>query len=141
MTESASSSNSPNWQTELAKQRNRIAADRTLLAWIRTSVALIGLGFGLERTVSKLYIGVENVSNTPAFLVKFFSLLIIGTGVVTVLVAALDYQDEMERLQRPEYYYTPRKSLGIIVAGILVFIAISIFVTIWKQTMSNLTNY
>ena len=141
MTESASSSNSPNWQTELAKQRNRIAADRTLLAWIRTSVALIGLGFGLERTVSKLYIGVENVANTPTFLVKFFSLLIIGTGVVTVLMAALDYQDEMERLQRPEYYYTPRKSLGIIVAGILVFIAISIFVTIWKQTMSNLTNY
>lgn len=135
MTESTSSSNSPNWQTELAKQRNRIAADRTLLAWIRTSVALIGIGFGLERTVSKLYLGVENVSNTPNFLVKFFSLLIIGTGVFTVLMAALDYQDEMKRLQQPDYYYTPRKSLGIIVAGILVVIAISIFLTIWRQAV------
>lgn len=129
--------NSPNWQTELAKQRNRIAADRTLLAWIRTSVALIGIGFGLERTVSKLYLGVETASVTSTHLVKLFSLLIIGAGILAVLMAALDYQSEMKRLQQPEYYYTPRQSLGTIIAGILVLIAISIFLTIWRQAIIN----
>ena len=34
---------------ELARERNREAADRTLLAWIRTSLALISFGFGIER--------------------------------------------------------------------------------------------
>ena len=34
---------------ELARERNREAADRTLLAWIRTSLAMISLGFGIER--------------------------------------------------------------------------------------------
>ena len=32
---------------ELARDRNRQAADRTLLAWIRTSLAMISLGFGI----------------------------------------------------------------------------------------------
>ena len=35
--------------TELARERNREAADRTLLAWIRTSLAMTSLGFGIER--------------------------------------------------------------------------------------------
>ena len=35
--------------TELARERNREAADRTLLAWIRTSLAMVSLGFGIER--------------------------------------------------------------------------------------------
>ncbi len=32
--------------TELARERNREAADRTLLAWIRTGLSLIGFGVG-----------------------------------------------------------------------------------------------
>lgn len=127
--------NTPNWQTELAKQRNRIAADRTLLAWIRTSMALIGIGFGLERTVNQLYLGVETVSNTPNILVEIFSLLIIGTGILAILMASFDYQNEIKRLQQPDYYYTPRQSLGIIISGLLVLIAISIFLTIWRQAI------
>ena len=43
------SSSSGNIATELAKERNRAAADRTLNSWIRTSLALIGFGFGLSK--------------------------------------------------------------------------------------------
>ncbi len=32
---------------ELAKERSRQASDRTLMAWVRTSLSLIGFGFAI----------------------------------------------------------------------------------------------
>jgi len=39
----------PALTNEPARERNREAADRTLLAWVRASLAMISLGFGIER--------------------------------------------------------------------------------------------
>ena len=36
-----------NVANEFAKERNRAAAERTLMAWIRTALSLIGFGFGI----------------------------------------------------------------------------------------------
>ena len=36
-----------NVANELAKERSRQASDRTLMAWVRTSLSLIGFGFGI----------------------------------------------------------------------------------------------
>ena len=38
-----------NIANELAKERNREAAERTLMAWIRTALSLIGFGFGIGK--------------------------------------------------------------------------------------------
>jgi inner membrane protein YidH len=35
--------------TELAREWSREAADRTLMAWIRTALGLIGFGFGVGK--------------------------------------------------------------------------------------------
>ena len=43
-----------NLTNELAKQRNRGAAERTLMAWIRTCLSLISFGFGLDKIVSAI---------------------------------------------------------------------------------------
>src|SRR5882757_2706696 len=43
-----------NTATELTKERNRLAADRTLMAWIRTSLSLIGFGFGIGKVYEYL---------------------------------------------------------------------------------------
>lgn len=136
MAESNQFSKPPNFQIELAKERNRIAADRTLLSWIRTSVSLIGIGFAVERIVTKLYLGSKTDQVAPIILVKVFSLLFVGIGTFAVILAALDYQGEIKRLQQPEYDYTPRSSLSMKVAGSLVIIAISAFLTIWRQATS-----
>ena len=39
---------------ELAKERNREAAERTFMAWIHTSISLIGFGFGIDAIVEAL---------------------------------------------------------------------------------------
>ena len=38
----------------LARQRNRDAAERTLMAWIRTCLSLISFGFGLDKIVAAI---------------------------------------------------------------------------------------
>ena len=38
-----------NTATEITKERNRLAADRTLIAWIRTALSLIGIGIGIGK--------------------------------------------------------------------------------------------
>ena len=41
-------------RTELAKYRSLAAANRTLMAWIRTSLSLIGFGFGIPTIVRSI---------------------------------------------------------------------------------------
>ncbi len=135
MVKSNPSDKSPNLQVELAKERNRVAADRTLLSWIRISVSLIGLGFILEEAIEQLYLWLEIDPTRTLIPLKVFSLLFVSTGGILVVIAAFDYQEEIKRLQQPEYLYQHRKSLGIIVSGILVAIGISICVMILTESI------
>ncbi|MBE9138193.1 DUF202 domain-containing protein [Nodosilinea sp. LEGE 07088] len=114
----------PNAQVELAHERNRIAADRSLLSFVRNSVTLISTGVGIDQVIGKL-------SPIAPFInewVYLLSLVLVGLGVVNLLFAAYDYQGEMERLRQPEYYFTPRWSLGAVtgwtlfITGLVAFI-------------------
>lgn len=108
----------PNAQADLARERNRLAADRSLLSFVRNGLTLISTGIGLDQVLSLLY----PTQTTPLW-VRGLSLVLVGLGVLSVLGAAQDYRGELDRLEQPEYYFTPRRSLGGIIGGIMLLAA------------------
>lgn len=111
------------YQTELAKERNRIAADRTLLAWIRLSLTLLVVGFGVDQSVGLIY-AYLGLGVNPGRLSHWAGLLLVGLSVYVVVAASLGYGRELNRLKQPDYRYRPSYPLGITVAGALMAIAL-----------------
>lgn len=112
-----------NPQDELARERNHLAADRSLLSFARSSLTLIGIGVGVDQVVSA-------IAPTGRYIdiwAYVLSLVLVGLGVITLVLAIRDYRGEMQRLKTPVYLYTPRLALGgttglaILIVGILVF--------------------
>jgi len=118
----------PKVQDELARERNRVAADRSLLSFVRNSVTLITIGVSIDQVVRAL-------ASTAPFIdawIYALSLTLIGLGVINLGFAILDYNGEMQRLRQPEYSFTPRWSLSgvtgwiLFVVGLLAFLRLII---------------
>jgi putative membrane protein len=100
-----------------------LAAERTLLAWVRTGLALMGFGFVVARF--GLFLREMQAINTsepaPAHggLSQWIGVALILLGVAVHLAAAADHARFLVRVRRGEPYLLSRWPLGIIVAAIL----------------------
>ncbi|MBF2034373.1 MAG: DUF202 domain-containing protein [Leptolyngbyaceae cyanobacterium T60_A2020_046] len=121
--------------TELAKERNRAAAERTLMAWIRTCLALISFGFGLDRVVAAIAwagnpIGALGLS-------RLLGLSLVALGTYAMLMAVLEHRQELRRIQRNDYHYRDRRSLGLTVAIALIAIGSVAFLGIVVRAVAR----
>jgi putative membrane protein len=82
---------------EFAKERNRAAAERTLLAWIRTSLSLISFGFGIDRVVSAFNTAPRERID-PIHLSRILGLICIAVGTLALISAVLSYRQEIRRI-------------------------------------------
>lgn len=122
----------PNMQAELAKERNRAAAERTLMAWIRTCLSLISFGFGIDSIVSAI-LSFQRVSESlnPVRFSRILGLAFIALGIYAMISAAIEHKRELHHIQRSDdYFYMPRRSLGLTVAIALIGIGIYAFISI-----------
>jgi putative membrane protein len=72
--------------------RTRLAVERTLMAWIRTAVSLIGFGFTIVQFFQRLGTvdGVARAARPQA--PRQMGLALIGAGVLALLVSAWQYR-------------------------------------------------
>jgi putative membrane protein len=121
-----------NPQDELARERNHLAADRTLLSFLRSSLTLVSIGVGVNQ------VG-RAIAPTGLELDPWaygLSLTLIALGVANLGLASQDYRREIRRLQAPVYRYTPRWSLagtlGWLVLGIGGVAFVRLGVKLWR---------
>ena len=119
-------------RTDLAKYRSRAAADRTLMAWIRTSLSLIGFGFGiptLVTTIARTRVG-QYIDNTQRYSI-LFGLAFIAVGVFSLLTALRVHYNVLKLIATETYTYdkktfnaTAIAALSLLVIGLASFIAV-----------------
>ena len=116
-----------NANTELAKTRNRAAAERTTLAWIRTALALISFGFGLDKIISAIRVAGGDDDSGNDVGVQLMSMAFIGVGIFTLLIAMRQHKRELIRLRSDPYLYRDEPSLSIATATAVLVIGVIAF--------------
>lgn len=116
--------------------RTRLSLERTLMSWVRTSIALIGFGFTIVQFFQRLDTtpGVRSALLPDA--PRYFGLALIGAGVVALAISVWQYRWGLNYLWAPPYdriagaqkdkMQTPivAVSIALLMIGLLAFGAI-----------------
>ena len=116
---------------ELAKERNRQASDRTLMAWVRTSLSLIGFGFGIASFRDILLeAGLVRGPMKHFNLTLIFGLSFIALGVLGLLAATIQHWNILQHLKRDDFSYTGFRPLAFVMAILLMLIGLFAFTAV-----------
>lgn len=113
-----------NTANELAKERNREAAERTLMAWIRTALSLIGFGFGIGKLAAYMdAAGLHTRFDVPHSSLIFGASFIV-VGILGLLAAIVQHARILKRLSRPDFAYNAMRPIAMTVAALLMLIGL-----------------
>src|SRR5262249_37221539 len=110
--------------TELAMRRNFMAAERTLMAWIRTAISMIGFGFTLAKlfqALSQQKILIKGPAGST-WTAEGVGMTLVVLGTFSLIVAIFDHRRQLKLLRADGLQ--ERFSLSRIVASILAILGV-----------------
>ena len=113
---------------DLALRRTFLAHDRTLMAWIRTSVSLISFGFSIYKFFQYLAGTERTAPPHTLFGPRQFALSMIGVGILSLAIASIDYRRAVKMLEQE--HATVYRPLTGKLAGLLCLLGTSLFIVV-----------
>ncbi|HEY9599929.1 MAG TPA: DUF202 domain-containing protein, partial [Cyanophyceae cyanobacterium] len=124
-------------KSEIDRQREHQANERTFLAWLRTSVALIGFGFAIARFglfLHQLQAAVTQrpVASNPLFNSENLGVSLVVFGIIVIALATWRYNQVFWQIERGDY--RPNRLIVWLLAGVVIILGIlSIPLLIWRN--------
>lgn len=119
-----------NFSLTLARMRSLQAADRTLLAWVRTSLSLIGFGFGVGKLIEYLALAAPKQDVDPTRSARVFGVVFIALGLLALLGALIQHRRIQKRIKQREILFTPYRPLTELVALLLLLAGMFAFIVL-----------
>lgn len=112
--------------SDMGEMRTIMAADRTLMAWIRTSLSMLSFGFTIYKFLETIASqGEAEHPNSPQTVGLFLTAL----GVAAIVLGTISYWVTLRDLQRVETFRIGRPvllmALVMSIAGVASFISIA----------------
>jgi putative membrane protein len=118
---------------ELAKERNRAAAERTINAWIGNCLTLIGTGVAIDQIFRSLQQrfpeATPQMTETAAHAT---SMAFIGVGLALLAIALLQHRLIVRSIEQEDYVLLSVSTLNrLVVAGIVLIGIVSFFAIVY----------
>jgi uncharacterized membrane protein YidH (DUF202 family) len=112
-------------------RRVHMANERTFLAWIRTSIAIMGFGFVVEKFslfVKQLgaYLGKDIAPPTPGYS-SIVGIMLVGLGVLMGVLAYFRYKTVEQQIE--DDTYQPSKILSVLL--FLSVLSVGVFLVLY----------
>ena len=101
--------------TRLAAERNRLALERTLMAWTRTSTSLIAFGFTIYQIFR--YLSETERLRDPYVSPQVFGVAMIRVGLAALILGWIQHRQELKALRAD--FGPMRYSIAAIVAAMI----------------------
>ena len=109
---------------QLAIDRTRLAHERTLMAWVRTSASLISFGFTIYKFFQ--YLRDQNEVNQDRLLgPREFAMSLVIIGLTALVFATIQHQREMVAMRK--HYTDVPYSLATLVGGLVGLLGLLTF--------------